>query len=119
MAKPLPKHQRRSAKDVLSVNLRNLMQEEFGDENTAAAGRKAGIPQKTVHNAVHGDVSPRLVTIEKLAHGFGLETYQLLLDIDSASSNLLSIIRAYNRAGPSKRRLIEIAAKAEEGDHNG
>lgn len=81
---------------VLAENLANLMQRsaELGTQEKVA--KKAGVSQTSVSQILRPDNptarSPKLDQVEKIAHAFGLSTWQLLLDHKTVGEGLADLL---------------------------
>lgn len=112
----LPAMSKNDAGKVLAANLRRLMASKPDLDSGPKLEKKAKVAQKTISNVLAGRHDTQLSTIEKLAHPFGLEAYQLL--IPAEDEPLLKIVYAYNTSADGRRllRLAAATAMSEESD---
>src|SRR5689334_1762970 len=66
------------AAEVLASNLNSLRSRKKDLGTQPKIANKARLGQRTVGRALKGEVSTTLGSVERLAHAFGLETWQLL-----------------------------------------
>ena len=67
------------SQNVLSKNLRTLMETSDGLRTQAALAKRCGIDQRTVGRILNAEHSPQLKQIEAIAAAFGLQSWQLLV----------------------------------------
>lgn len=95
---------------VLSANLKRLMDDAKPPITQMAVSKVSGIPQRTISRIKRGEVSPTLNSIDGLAKAFGLLPWQLLVqDMDPKNPPLL------RSASPEEKELYDrILAAAEQ-----
>ena len=67
-------------REILASNLKTLMELSPDCKSQAALGKRSKVAQTTIGNYLNQNYAgyPNLEKIEKLAHAFGLETWNLL-----------------------------------------
>ena len=108
---------RKTAIDILAINLRWLMERDKLSEGDVA--KKAGIDKKTINNILNRRNEPQLDIVEAVAKAFGLEPWQLLVDgmgeAMTRDGKLGSLIEAYAKTDDSGResmlKVAEIAVR--------
>lgn len=80
---------------TIALRLRTKMTEKGLSENEL--GRRAGVPQPTIHRILHGDSkTPRKPTVEKLARSLGVTPEWLLFG--SSHGNVVSVPNPHREA---------------------
>lgn len=64
---------------IISENLVQLMRANRGVHTLELVAAKAGVSVSTVSRIIRKDVAPSVDALEKIAHAFDLDTYQLLI----------------------------------------
>lgn len=63
---------------ILSTNLTKLV-EQVGVDSQNRLGKRSKVAQTSIGRYIHKTVSPSVDKLEKIAHSFGLEAWQLLV----------------------------------------
>lgn len=100
---------KKTARQTLSDNLKQLMAQNPGLQTETAVGRAAQLAQKTVNNLLHNRHNPRLDEVEKAASAFGLQVWQFLSP--DLNPTLYRWWWIYNQTTPRGRIAIEIAVE--------
>lgn len=104
-----------STRDILSRNLRSLMDDNRWSEHDVA--RKSGVAQKTVNKILNRQTLPRTDTVDRLAKAFGLASWQLTLPVDpeelSDTGSFKVLLSHYLKASPDGRQHINRVAERE------
>lgn len=89
----------RSAKAVLSDNLKRLMDRPGQELTQAEVGKRGSIPQRTVGRIKNGEVEATLGNLQALGKAFGLQAWQLLVpDLDPSNPPMLRAMTDQERA---------------------
>jgi transcriptional regulator with XRE-family HTH domain len=117
---PRPKEQSDVA-EQLAQNLQRLLDER--GLSIPAFAKLAKVSEKTIYNIVRMSNFPQINHLDKIAAGFGVSPWQLLLSGDSNSSyidvilalqkdkNLAFIVETYLRATDEGRRLMAVFSR--------
>jgi len=73
-------------------------------------GKAAGVPQKTVNNLLNARHDPLLSNVEKVAHAFGAEVWELL--VPNCTDNIKSVVWTYTNTTADGRRILDNAVEA-------
>lgn len=107
--------ERVTPRESLIRNLRYLMTKEGLSEEELA--KKAGVAQKTINNMLNQKHSPKLETVEAVAHAFGLEGWHLIMpNLPSElieSQTIAQLYENYRAASAKGRELIDLIAERE------
>lgn len=96
-------------------NLKKIMDVYEVSQNEIA--KRSGVAQKTINNIFNEIQSPNIVTVEKVAEAFGLETWHLIMPITieelKQPLKLEKIVSSYRQASPDGKNYIEMVAERE------
>lgn len=110
---------RKTLKELLSDNMSRLMGDGPGKTSQAEVGRRSGIPQRTVGRIKNGEGAVTLVKLEKLATGFRLKPWQLLVEdiqpekppslghAEALPPDQRALLDAYVKVSPESRMAVQ------------
>lgn len=102
-----------TAREIVAKNVKRLMRETPALKTQAALGKAAGLEQRTIGYLVNpigdGPKSPKLDTVERVAHAFRLEAWMLLIDSETFGDELTRFLQ---RPAVSDVRLNESGIRA-------
>lgn len=98
---------------ALAANLKRLVGRGRDQEGSSTIGPKAGVDPKTLTNwreGRFGRQGPSLLVVEKVAHLYRMEVWQILLpEVDNRVADLARVYRNTDAIG---RTLLEVAMEA-------
>lgn len=101
----VPKHPSKLSKATrtFSANLNRLV--DYYDLNPTSAGRKCKVPAVQINRWMKCEIAPNLDSLYRVARGFGIEPYQLLIE-GLEPKNLATVIAADTLARISRAREL-------------
>jgi hypothetical protein len=76
--------QKKPLRQIVAENLDRLMEAHGIPDNNSAAGRKTKVIHSTIRRIRNQEISTTIDTLEQIATGFGVQTWELLVDGDAA-----------------------------------
>lgn len=108
----MPKN--KTLRAILAENVAGTMlAKKLKQQEVANVAKKRGTPinQTSVGRVARGVYPANVDTIEAMANGLGLESWQLLMS-GAADKNFLAILRAWSVSSTRGRKLLLFAAEA-------
>jgi transcriptional regulator with XRE-family HTH domain len=107
----MPKNKK--LKEIVGENVKAIMAaKKLSQPKVAAMAKKSGTPvdQTTVGRVARADFPATVDTLEAIANGCGVPSWQLLIP-SGTDVGILELLRAWEQSGDQGKELLSLAAK--------